>query len=154
MARHNALQMLGRSGNPALSANTFKNEGVAVGQVMTLQGTVNKTGILLALLILTASYTWNVFFQTGNPAAVVPAMMGGAIGGLILALITIFKKKWAGITAPVYALLQGLFLGGVSAHFEAQYPRNSHSSHRTNIRYACFTTCALQARHYQTNRKF
>ena len=51
MARHNALQMLGRSGNPALSANTFKNEGGAVGQVMTLQGTVNKTGVLLALLV-------------------------------------------------------------------------------------------------------
>ena len=47
--------MLGRSGNPALSATTFKNEGVAVGQVMTLQGTVNKTGVLLALLILSAS---------------------------------------------------------------------------------------------------
>ena len=93
MTRHNALQMLGRSGNPALSATTFKNEGVAVGQVMTLQGTVNKTGVLLALLILSASYTWNIFFQTGNPSAVAPAMIGGAIGGLILALITIFKNS-------------------------------------------------------------
>ena len=100
MTRHNALQMLGRSGNPALSATTFKNEGVAVGQVMTLQGTVNKTGVLLALLILSATYTWNIFFQTGNPSAVAPAMIGGAIGGFILALITIFKKQWAGITAP------------------------------------------------------
>ena len=122
MARHNALQMLGRSGNPALSANTFKNEGGAVGQVMTLQGTVNKTGVLLALLVLSATYTWNVFFQAGNPSAVAPAMIGGAIGGFILALITIFKKQWAGITAPIYALLQGLFLGGISAFFEAQYP--------------------------------
>ena len=122
MARHNALQMLGRSGNPALRADTFKNEGVPVGQAMTLQGTVNKTGILLVLLVLSASYTWDLFFQAGNPAAVVPAMIGGAIGGLIFALITIFKKQWAGVTAPVYALLQGLFLGGISAIFEAQYP--------------------------------
>ena len=85
--------MLGRSGNPALSATTFKNEGVVVGQVMTLQGTVNKTGVLLALLILSASYTWNIFFQTGNPAAVAPAMIGGAIWGWILAQIAIFKKS-------------------------------------------------------------
>ena len=68
---------------------------------MTLQGTVNKTGILLVLLVLSASYTWDLFFQAGNPAAVVPAMIGGAIGGLIFALITIFKKQSAAVTAPV-----------------------------------------------------
>ena len=122
MARHNALQMLGRSGNPTLRDNTFRNEGAAVGQPMTLEGTVNKTGILLALLVLSATYTWNLFFQAGNPASVMPAAIGGAIGGLIFALVTIFKKHWAGVTAPIYALLQGLFLGGISAIFESQYP--------------------------------
>ena len=122
MSRHNALRMFGRSGNPALSDATFRKEGAAVGKVMTLQGTVNKTGILLALLVICAFYTWNIFFQTGNPAAVMPLALGGAIGGLIFALITIFKKTWAGITAPIYAGLEGLFLGGISAIFEAQYP--------------------------------
>ncbi len=122
MATHNALQMLGRSGNPALSDNTFKNEGASVGQAMTLEGTVNKTGILLALLVLSATYTWNLFFQDGNPAAVMPAAIGGAIGGLVFAFVTIFKKHWAGVTAPIYALLQGLFLGGISAIFESQFP--------------------------------
>ena len=122
MSRHNALRMFGRSGNPALSDATFRKEGVATGKVMTLQGTVNKTGILLALLVICAFYTWNIFFQTGNPAAVMPLALGGAIGGLIFALITIFKKTWAGITAPIYAGLEGLFLGGISAIFEAQYP--------------------------------
>ena len=122
MSRHNALRMFGRSGNPALSDATFRKEGAAIGKVMTLQGTVNKTGILLALLVICAFYTWNIFFQTGNPAAVMPLAIGGAIGGLIFALITIFKKTWAGITAPIYAGLEGLFLGGISAIFEAQYP--------------------------------
>ena len=122
MSRHNALRMFGRSGNPALSDATFRKEGAAIGRVMTLQGTVNKTGILLALLVICAFYTWNIFFQTGNPAAVMPLALGGAIGGLIFALITIFKKTWAGITAPIYAGLEGLFLGGISAIFEAQYP--------------------------------
>ena len=111
MARHNALHMLGRSGNPALSANTFKNEVVAAGQVMTLQGTVNKTGILLALLILTASYTWNIFFQTGNPAAEAPAMIGGAVGGLILTLITIFKKNGQELRRLSMRFYKVFFLG-------------------------------------------
>ncbi|MAC91709.1 MAG: hypothetical protein CMO99_04065 [Woeseiaceae bacterium] len=122
MAKHNALQMFGRSGNPALSDSTFRSEGRAVGQTMTLQGTVNKTGILLGILILTAVYTWNLFFQTGNPAAVMPIATGGAIGGFVLALITIFKKAWSPFTAPIYAALEGLFLGGISAIFEYQYP--------------------------------
>ena len=122
MSRHNALRMFGRSGNPALSDATFRKEGAAIGKVMTLQGTVNKTGILLALLVICAFYTWNIYFQTRNPAAVMPLALGGAIGGLIFALITIFKKTWAGITAPIYAGLEGLFLGGISAIFEAQYP--------------------------------
>ena len=122
MATHKALQMFGRSGNPTLNDATFKNEGITTGQTMTLEGTVNKTGMLLALLVLSATYTWNLFFQDGNPAAVMPATIGGAIGGLVFALVTIFKKQWAGITAPIYALLQGLFLGGISAIFESQYP--------------------------------
>ena len=114
--------MFGRSGNPALRNAIFKNEGAAADQVMTLQGTVNKTGILLVLVVIGATYTWNLFFQTGDAAAVMPIAIGGAIGGLIFALVTIFKKTWAGVTAPAYAVLQGLFLGGISAIFEAQFP--------------------------------
>ena len=82
MAKHNALEMFGRSGNPALSDSTFRSEGIVMGQSMTLQGTVNKTGILLGILVLTAVYR-NLFFQTGNPAAVMPIATGGAIGGFI-----------------------------------------------------------------------
>ena len=122
MATHNALKMLGRSGNPSLNSTTFKNEGTAGDRVMTLQGTVNKTGILLALVVIGAAYTWNLFFQNGDPAAVMPIAIGGAIGGLVFALITMFKKEWAGVTAPVYALLEGLFLGGISAIFESRFP--------------------------------
>jgi len=115
--------MFGRSGNPAFRDATFRNEGTATDQVMTLQGTVNKTGILLALVVVGAAYTWNLFFQTGgDAAAVMPIAIGGAIGGLIFALVTIFKKTWAGVTAPAYAVLQGLFLGGISAIFEVQFP--------------------------------
>ena len=131
MSQHKALDMFGRSGNPALNAETFTREARGSGprgiqstasEVMTLQGTVNKTGMLLALVVLSASYTWNIFFQSGNAGSVMPLAMGGALVGFILALITMFKRHWAGITAPVYAIAEGLFLGGISAIFEAQYP--------------------------------
>jgi uncharacterized YccA/Bax inhibitor family protein len=89
---------------------------------MTIQGTVNKTGIMLALLLLTAGWSWNLFFTSGDPAAVMPWVWGGLIGGFIVAMVTVFKKTWAPITAPLYSLLEGLFLGGLSAIFEANYP--------------------------------
>ena len=122
MSQHQALQMFGRSGNPSLNDATFKSEVYREGRVMTLQGTVNKTGVLLALLVLAAVYPWNLYFQTGNPALVIPFALGGAIGGFVFAIVTTFKKTWAGLTAPIYAVLQGLFLGSISAIFEAQYP--------------------------------
>lgn len=48
--------------------------------------------------------------------------MLGLLGGFIMAMVTVFKRQWAGLTAPAYALLQGLALGGISAMFEMQYP--------------------------------
>ena len=119
MSKHNALDMFGRSGNPTLSDATFSDFENVDQKTMTLQGTVNKVGILLALVVLSAAYTWNTYFITGSPGALMPI---GLFGGMIFALITIFKKNWAMYTAPVYAILEGLFLGGISAIFESQYP--------------------------------
>ena len=89
---------------------------------MTLSGTVNKTGLLLILCLASAWIVWNRFFETGNPGSIMGLLWIGLIGGLVMALATMFKRTWAGITAPLYALLQGLVLGGISAIFEAQYP--------------------------------
>jgi uncharacterized YccA/Bax inhibitor family protein len=89
---------------------------------MTIDGTVNKTGFLLLLALASAYFVWRIFFADRNPAAVIPWMWGGAIGGLIFAIVTSFKREWAPVTAPVYALLEGLFLGAISAVFEARYP--------------------------------
>lgn len=110
-----------RSGNPVLKSNSF--DIAPAGERMTLGGTVNKTAILLALVVITAGFTWGRFQdQGGNPAGIMPLVWGGCIGGLIAALVTVFKKEWAGITAPIYALLEGLVVGGLSAIFEAAYP--------------------------------
>jgi len=103
-----------RSGNPALSAKTFKNAVSTSDEKMTIEGTVNKTAMSLLLLMAAASYTWS------NPSP--GLMIFGMIGGFILAIVTIFKKTWAPYTVSGYALLKGLALGGISRFFEMQYP--------------------------------
>ncbi len=112
-----------RSGNPTLTAKTFTlQERVSSADQMTIQGTVNKTGFLLFLVMIPAIWTWDRFMAVGNPAAVTPFIAGGAIGGFVIAIITVFKKTWAPVTAPIYALAEGFVLGGISAIFEYSYP--------------------------------
>ena len=117
-----------RTANPALNDNTFSQFDIAgdftrePSQSMTIQGTVQKAVIMLALLVIAAGWTWQMFYQAQNMAAVMPWLMGGMIGGLVVAIITVFKKSWSPITAPVYAILEGLALGGISAYFESLFP--------------------------------
>jgi uncharacterized YccA/Bax inhibitor family protein len=109
-----------RTSNPALNEKAFRGQ-VALGDAMTLQGTVNKTGLLLLCVVVAAAWTWGMS-HSETPGAAVPWMIGGVFGGLVIALVTIFKKEWSPITAPIYALLEGLALGGISAIFERVYP--------------------------------
>ena len=103
-----------RSGNPALNSKIFTSAVQDGSEPMTIGGTVNKTAMTLLLLMTTASYTWT------NPSP--GLMILGIFGGLIMALITIFKKIWAPYTVSAYALLEGLALGGISQFFEKMYP--------------------------------
>ena len=103
-----------RSGNPSLNKNTFKSFSVSAEHEMTLDGTVNKTGISLLILMFTATYTWN------SPS--IGLMIMGGIGGFIVGIITHFKRHLSGITVPIYAALEGLLLGGISIMFEQLYP--------------------------------
>jgi len=115
-----------RSGNPALKESSFLDLGsgaIVRGDqgAMTLNGTVNKTGLLLLMAVATATFAWS---QVSTPAGIVgagPYLWGGAIGGLVLALVTVFRKQWAPVTAPMYALVEGLFLGAISAMFNHLY---------------------------------
>ena len=101
-----------RSGNPVLSKKTFDNT-ISVSEKMTIEGTVNKTGVSLLILVGTGYLT----FDTLNPILLV----GCGIGGFIFALVTIFKKEWAPITVPIYAALQGAMLGGISYMYNYLY---------------------------------
>ena len=119
-----------KTSNPALGKNTFSDfQGSQYGgslidaaSRMTLSGTINKTGILLLCSAATAAWTWNSFMQTRDANVVVLPLMIGLFGGLIFALITSFKRTWAPVTAPIYALLEGLVLGGLSAVLEQRFP--------------------------------
>ena len=110
-----------QSGNPALSEKRFSSTVLPdiltmdTHINMTVKGTLNKFGLLFLLTIASAFFTWKEFASGGNVNTLV---IGGAIGGLVLALVISFKKEWSPYLAPVYALLEGLFLGGVSAFFE------------------------------------
>jgi len=101
-----------RSGNPVLSKKTFTNT-ISSSDQMTIEGTVNKTAISLLLLVGTGYFTFDVI----SPVL----LIGAGIGGFILALVTIFKKEWAPITVPLYAILEGALLGGISYMYNTSY---------------------------------
>ncbi len=107
-----------RSGNPVLKNDeVFSREGSSSSKrAMTINGTVNKTYFLLLLTVATSIWSWN------HPELFSILLIVGSIGGLITAIITIFKKPLSGYTAPVYALFEGLFLGAISAMMEQAYP--------------------------------
>jgi len=114
MSKHSALNTFGRSGNPAFTKNFGGSTyDIPLEERMTLDGAVNKTGILLSLCFAGAFIGWNI------PALLIPSW----IIGMILGFITIFRRpEKAGSTAPLYALSQGIFLGGITLFFEAQFP--------------------------------
>ena len=89
---------------------------------MTLNGTVHKTALLLIGLIATAAITWRRTMLTEDPSSLFPYLIVGVIGGLVVGFITVSKKEWSPVTAPLYCVLQGLFLGIFSAIFEQKFP--------------------------------
>jgi len=109
-----------KTSNPALSGDAFRVGGAVFDDNMTISGTVNKTGILLICVVATAAWSWNLF--TRSPQTALPLLAVSGIGGFIVALLTIFKKAWSPVTAPIYALLEGLVLGSASAMLEVRFP--------------------------------
>lgn len=106
-----------RSSNPALNENVFSSVRAQSGQdVMTIQGTVNKTLFLLFLVMMMAGWAWS------TPDVAMPLMIPASIIGFIVAMVTVFKKEWVAVTAPLYAVVEGVILGTLSLFFERQYP--------------------------------
>ncbi|GAB1454207.1 Bax inhibitor-1/YccA family protein [Draconibacterium sp.] len=118
---------LTKSSNPALKENIFHKDYSISSEAMTINGTMNKTGLMLLIVMAAAIFTWNKFFAAiavnpeGGAAAVMPWVIVGGIGGLITAIVTAFRPQSSGISAPIYAIFEGLLLGGLSAIFESMY---------------------------------
>lgn len=120
-----------KSSNPAFSEKIFSKAGAYTSdETMTVQGTMNKALLMLILVILGAAFTWKGFFDAmpvegaesvALPTSVIVWMLVGGIGGFITSLVVIFAPKTSPYTAPIYAVLEGLFLGGISAFFAMQY---------------------------------
>lgn len=115
-----------RTANPAFNTDVFSNFRDNLGaqtredaKVMTVQGAVNKTAALIIMTIASAAFTWSLVMQGYG---VMPMLLGGSIVGLILAFVTIFKKEWSPVTAPMYAIAEGFALGGLSAFINMIYP--------------------------------
>ena len=113
-----------KSTNPVLSTKALEQFGrtgqIQSGEAMTVEGAINKTAFLTFLLVVPAAWVWSQVAH-GGVEAVTPWMIGGVIGGFIAAMVTVFKKEWAPATAPIYAILEGLAIGGLSALLEARY---------------------------------
>lgn len=122
---------LTKSSNPVLGSRVFERAQTSyVGdERMTLNGTINKTALVILFVFASAYYVWQQFFGVFDPAnpgaasgSVTPFILIGGIGGFIVAMIASFSPKRSGFLTPVYAILEGLFLGGLSAMFEARFP--------------------------------
>ncbi|HIA42595.1 MAG: Bax inhibitor-1/YccA family protein [SAR86 cluster bacterium] len=129
MSRHGALNTFGRSGNPIIRSDVFTSKASSSEDRMTLNGAVNKTGILLFLTVLAATISWN--FQG-------PFMLLVSIIGMFTAFIVgiatfgfwFFFVGWlvkprpylAPKTAPIYALGMGFLIGLISEQMESQFP--------------------------------
>ncbi len=101
------------SSNPTLTEKSFnRSMGVPGSGTMSFRGTLNKFGFLFLMVMATAFYIWNEA-SVGN--SIQGYMMGGAIGGLVVAIVLIFKPQLAQYLAPAYALLEGLVIGGISS---------------------------------------
>lgn len=110
-----------KSWNPALSWKTFEKMESSSEQ-MTLAGTVNKAAILLGITFIAAMWAWKVFFYASDPDTPMNYLWIGTIGGFVVAMITIFVKTISPYTAPLYAALEGLAIGSISAFYESIFP--------------------------------
>ena len=112
-----------KSGNPALSEKVFQNNLAVPGsEVMTQRGTLNKFFFLFLMVAASASFTWKAFYAGKD---VFPWMIGAAIGGLVLAIIMAFKREWSSYLAPAYGLMEGVFVGGISAVYNNAFEKTA-----------------------------
>lgn len=113
-----------KSSNPTLQEKSYEGtifQGISTGQgqEMTIKGTLNKLGFLLLMMSGSTVFSWSQFNKGSDP---MPMLLIGVFGGLALALVMVFKKQWSPYIAPAYAIMEGLFVGTISAMYDYAYP--------------------------------
>ena len=114
-----------RSSNPALARDPFaKARGATSSGVMTMNGSINKAGFLIAITMNAAGVTWTSYLDTVRQGYGMPMglMWGSMIAGLVCAMVIIFKPTIAPILSPVYAAIEGALLGTITMYMELIYP--------------------------------
>lgn len=104
------------NGNPLFKDDLYRDAVNTGTETMTVAGTVNKTFILLALLLSGAVWSWS------RPEMLMPNLLLGSLGAFIIAIVTVMKKEWAGFTAPLYSIMEGVLIGALSSMMEMRYP--------------------------------
>lgn len=107
--------------NPVFNQNVIDKATTLESEPMTINGAINKTYILGALLLAAAFIVWNLFFQ-GFTDKVMMLGMAGFVTSIISFIVIMFNRNAINIAAPVYAASEGLVLGAISAIIEKQYP--------------------------------
>ncbi|HEX2845343.1 MAG TPA: Bax inhibitor-1/YccA family protein [Chitinophagaceae bacterium] len=111
-----------KSSNPTLQEKSYEGtifQGIGTGQEMTIKGTLNKLGFLLLMMSGSTIFSWSQFNKGSDP---MPMLLIGVFGGLALALVMVFKKQWSPYIAPAYAIMEGFFVGTVSAIYDYKLP--------------------------------
>lgn len=115
-----------KTSNPTLGEGIINRFSfAATDRPMTVQGSVNKTALLLALVVAGAAFTWSkvmASIESGEAVGINGWMIAGSVMGFIIATVIAFRQNLAPYLSPVYAICEGLFIGAISAHFEAMYP--------------------------------
>jgi uncharacterized YccA/Bax inhibitor family protein len=112
-----------KSGNPVLNEKAFNGTiDYQQTEVMTANGTLNKFGLMMILLFASASFTWKAAAEGKD---VITWVFVSMFAGLITALVLNFKKQWGSFLAPIYALAEGVFLGGISAYFNDAFAKTA-----------------------------
>ncbi len=112
-----------KSGNPTLTQKMFDKSmhlDASMQGTMSVRGAINKFGFLMLMVIAGAAYSWHLFAE-GQTGTVTTMLFVGVFGGLITGVAISFKPNWAGFLAPLYGLLEGLFIGAVSAMMNAAF---------------------------------
>ncbi|MFN7020427.1 MAG: Bax inhibitor-1/YccA family protein [Phycisphaerales bacterium] len=143
-----------RSSNPMLNAGAFEGAGRfgnfevgARADVMTIQGAVNASMVLMGVCIATAVAVWSFLQPAAGQASALlyPVFLGGAVAGLVLTMVCYFKPTLAPYLGWLVAIAEGCIAGGASVFWTMYVERSAAARAGGGVASALGTGLVLQA---------